>query len=140
MISEERRILELVCDELRSSGELTRSQWDRLKTLLGERFVKAWQLIEQKRIKKYVFEPSNRIIWVAVGTKSEYQILPESGYCDCSDFYFRVVDEEIGFCYHLLGQRLAEALNAYDEVHESDEFYNELMKEWRGLSSKLFSN
>jgi predicted nucleic acid-binding Zn finger protein len=140
MISEERRILEQVCDELRSSGEITRTQWDRLKTMLGERFIKAWQLIEQKRIKKYVFEPSNRIIWVAVGTKSEYQILPKSGYCDCSDFYFRVVDEEISFCYHLLSQRLAESLNVFDEVHESDEFYNELIKEWRGLSAKLVSN
>ena len=140
MISEERRILEQVCDELRSSGEITRTQWDRLKTKLGERFIKAWQLIEQKRIKKYVFEPSNRIIWVAVGTKSEYQILPKSGYCDCSDFYFRVVDEEISFCYHLLSQRLAESLNVFDEVHESDEFYNELIKEWRGLSAKLVSN
>jgi len=108
--------------------------------MLGERFIKAWQLIEQKRIKKYVFEPSNRIIWVAVGTKSEYQILPKSGYCDCSDFYFRVVDEEISFCYHLLSQRLAESLNVFDEVRESDEFYNELMKEWRGLSAKLVSD
>ena len=140
MISEERRTLEQICDELRSSGEITRSQWNRLKNMLGERFIKAWQLIEQKRIKKYIFKPSNRVIWVAIGIKSEYQILPTSGYCDCSDFYFRVIDQEIGFCYHLLSQRLAEALKTYDEVHESDEFYEELMMEWRILSAKLVIN
>ena len=136
MITEERRILESVCDELRSSRELTRAQWDRLKTVLGERFDKAWQLVEQKRIKRYVFQPSGRVVWIAVGRQSEYQILPDSGYCDCNDFYFRVVDGEAGLCYHLLAQRLAEALDAYQEVREEDQYYDELMSEWRTLSVK----
>ena len=136
VITEERRLLESVCDELRSSREITRAQWSRLKDALGERFDKAWQLIEQKRIKRYVFQPSGRIVWIAVGRQSEYQILPESGYCDCNDFYFRVVDGEAGLCYHLLAQRLAAALEEYDEVREDDEYYNELMAEWRTLSSR----
>jgi len=136
LISEERRILESVCDELRSSRELTQSQWDRLRTTLGERFDKAWELVEQHRVKRYRFEPSGRIVWIAVGKQSEYQILPVSGYCDCNDFYFRVVDGEAGLCYHLLGQRLAEVLEAYDEVEEEDEVYDELLAEWRRLSSE----
>jgi predicted nucleic acid-binding Zn finger protein len=134
LASEERRILESVCDELRTSRELTRAQWDRLRSALGERFDKAWRLVEQRRVKKYVFEPSGRTVWIVVGRESEYQVLPRSGYCDCSDFYFRVVDGEAGLCYHLLGQRLAEALDAYDEVREGDEFYEGLMAEWRRLS------
>ena len=137
MASEERRVLESVCDELRSSRELTRAQWDRLRSTLGERFDKAWQLVEQSKVKCYVFEPSGRMVWIVVGKKSEYQVLPRSGYCDCNDFYFRVVSGEAGLCYHLLGQRLAEALDAYDEVRESDEFYDRLMADWRRLSSEL---
>jgi hypothetical protein len=35
-----------------------------------------------------------------------------------------------------MGQRLAEALDSYDEVRESDEFYDQLMTEWRYLSTK----
>lgn len=136
MATEERRILEAVCDELSSSRELTQAQWDRLRSALGDRFDKAWQLVEQRRVKRYAFEPSGRVIWIAVGRGSEYQVLPASGYCDCNDFYFRVVDGEAGLCYHLLGQRLAEALDAYDEVKESDEFYDELMAEWRHLSAE----
>jgi predicted nucleic acid-binding Zn finger protein len=136
LITEERRILESVCDALRSSRQLTRTQWERLRTTLGERFDKAWQLVEQHRVKKYVFEPSGRILWVVVGKNSEYQVLPKSGYCDCNDFYFRVIDGEAGLCYHLLGQRLAEALVEYDEVHERDEFYEKLMGEWRRLSAE----
>jgi len=136
LATEERRILEAVCDELSSSRELTQAQWDRLKSALGDRFDKAWQLVEQRRVKRYVFEPSVRVVWIAVGRESEYQVLPASGYCDCNDFYFRVVNGEAGLCYHLLGQRLAEALDAYDEVKEGDEFYDELMTEWRHLSAE----
>jgi hypothetical protein len=54
MISEERRVLEAVCDELRTSRELTRTQWERLRAALGDRFDKAWQIVEQKRVKKYI--------------------------------------------------------------------------------------
>ncbi len=134
MATEERRILEGVCDELRSSRNLTRAQWERLRSALGERFDRAWQAVEQHRVKKYVFEPSGRTAWIVVGRESEYQVLPLSGYCDCSDFYFRVVDGETGICYHLTAQKLAEALEAYDEVREDDEFYAQLMAEWRWLS------
>jgi len=136
LISEERRVLEGVCDELRTSREVTRAQWERLRTALGERFNKAWRLVEEGRVKKYVFEPSGRIVWIVVGRKSEYQVLPESGYCDCSDFYFRVVDGEAGLCYHLMGQRLADALDSYDDVREGDEFYEQLMTEWRYFSAE----
>ena len=136
MATEERRVLEGVCDELRSSRELTRAQWDRLRSALGERFDKAWQAVEGLRVKRYVFEPSGRTAWIVVGRESEYQVLPASGYCDCNDFYFRVVDGEAGLCYHLTAQRLADALDAFDEVREDDEFHDRLMDIWRRLSKE----
>ncbi len=113
---------------------MTRSQWDRLRSAFGDRFDKAWRLVEERRVKLYVFEPSGRWTWIVVGKGGEYQILPASGYCSCSDFYFRVIDGEAGFCYHLIGQRLAEALGSYDTVHEGDEFFDALMAEWREQS------
>ncbi len=134
-ITEERRVLEQICDELRSTPTLTQAQWTRLRSSLGDRFDKAWRLVGQGRVKKNVFEPSGRVVWIVVGRESEYQVLPESGYCDCSDFYFRVVDGEAGLCYHLMGQRLADALEEYDEISEGDEFYEPLMDEWRRLSA-----
>ena len=134
-ITEERRVLEQICDELRSNPTLTQAQWARLRSSLEDHFDKAWRLVGQRRVKKYVFEPSGRVVWIVVGRESEYQVLPESGYCDCSDFYFRVVDGEAGLCYHLMGQRLADALEEYDEISEGDEFYDPLMEEWRRLSA-----
>lgn len=131
MASMERLILEKICDEMRSVRELTLTQWRRLHSSFGDRFNKAWNLLEQRRIKKYIFYPSGRKSWIVVGQEAEYQILPASGYCSCNDFYYRVINGGAGVCYHLIGQRLAEALGAYDEVHEGDEFFNTLRTEWR---------
>ncbi|MFQ6054162.1 MAG: hypothetical protein ACE5OO_08065, partial [Candidatus Bathyarchaeia archaeon] len=100
MASKERRILAAVCDAARSSGRLTRSQWDRLRSAFGDRFEKAWRLVEEGRVKRYVFEPSGRTAWIVVGRGGEYQILPSTGYCNCNDFYFRIMDKEVHLCYH----------------------------------------
>ena len=134
MSSDERRVLESICDAARSEGRLTSGQGERLRSVFGERFDRAWRLVEERRIKRYVFEPSLRTTWIAVGRDLEYQILPESGYCGCGDFYFRVVNGEAGVCYHLIAQRLAECLHAYDEVREEDEFFDTLAAEWRAQS------
>ena len=44
-ITVERRVLEQICDELRTNPTLTRAQWDRLRSSLGDRFDKAWGLV-----------------------------------------------------------------------------------------------
>ena len=131
----ERQILDNIFYAARSSGELTKVQWERLRSTFGQRFDRAWKLVEERRIKQYIFEPSDRTFWIAVGRDREYQILPASGYCSCNDFYFRVVDGDAGLCYHLLGQRLAEALEEFEVVEEGDEFFEGLMEEWRRLSA-----
>ncbi len=136
MATVERRILESICNAARSARKLTRSQWERLRSSFSDRFEKAWRLVEEGRVKHYIFKPSGRTAWIVVGRSGEYQILPASGYCSCNDFYFRVVNGEAGVCYHLIGQRLAEALGAYDEIREGDEFFDTLMAEWRGQSFK----
>jgi predicted nucleic acid-binding Zn finger protein len=128
---EELRLLQEVCDTARERGGLSDVEMERLNAAFGERFERGWRLVEEGRIKRYIFQPSGRTIWIAVGKQKEYLILPRAGYCSCGDFYFRVVDGEAALCYHLIGQRLAEALGAYEEVYEGDEFYDRLMEEWR---------
>jgi len=134
MSSSERRVLESVCDAARSAGKLTEDQWERLRSTFGDRFGKAWRLLEERRVKRYVFEPSGKTVWIVIGRSGEYQVLPASGYCGCGDFYFRVVDGEAGVCQHLIAQRLADCLGAYDDVSEEDEFLPKLMAEWRNQS------
>ncbi|MCX6655917.1 MAG: hypothetical protein NTY03_12500 [Candidatus Bathyarchaeota archaeon] len=131
MVTEERLILERVLDEVRSEREISRSNWERLRSAFGYRFDRAWRLVQERRVKRYTFRPSGRVVWVVIGQGGEYQVYPKAGYCGCDDFYFRVVDGETGLCYHLLGQRLAEALGSYDSVEEEDEAYALLIGEWR---------
>jgi predicted nucleic acid-binding Zn finger protein len=131
LVHEELLVLERILDEIKSDRTLSRSNWERLKRVFDDRFDKAWRLVQEHRIKKYTFYPSKRVVWIAIGQGAEYQILPKAGYCSCDDFYFRVIDGNTGACYHLIAQKIATALNSFDEVKEEDEFYDFLMKEWR---------
>jgi predicted nucleic acid-binding Zn finger protein len=128
---EEKKALRQASEEAKSSGRLSKERIAELRNLFGERFERAWRLVEEKRVKKYIFEPSGRVVWIVVGKEKEYQILPKAGYCPCDDFYFRVINGETGLCYHLIAQRLAEAISLFEEVREGDEFYEPLMAEWR---------
>ena len=120
--------------DLRSSREISRQNWQRLRSTFGDRFDKAWRLVTENRIKKYIFKPSNRTLWIAIGQNAEYLIYSNAGYCSCSDFYFRVLDHEKAYCYHLLAQKIAEALNHYDLVEEEDEAYAPLLDIWKEYS------
>ncbi|KYH39190.1 MAG: hypothetical protein AYL28_001210 [Candidatus Bathyarchaeota archaeon B23] len=128
---EELELLEEVCEDAGRRGELSDGEVERLRGVFGDRFDRAWRLVEEGRIKRYVFQPSERRVWIAVGKEREYLLLPRAAYCSCGDFYFRVVDGEAALCYHLIAQRLAEALGRFEEVYEGDEFYDDLMAEWR---------
>ena len=120
--------------DLRSSREISRQNWQRLRSTFGDRFDKAWRLVTENRIKKYVFKPSNRTLWIAIGQNAEYLIYSNAGYCSCSDLYFRVLDHEKAYCYHLLAQKIAEALNHFDLIEEEDEAYEQLLDIWKEYS------
>jgi predicted nucleic acid-binding Zn finger protein len=129
--TQELLIFERALDELRSNRELSRLSWQRLHSTFGDRFTKAWRLVTESRIKKYVFRPSGRIVWIAVGQTGEYMIYPHAIYCSCNDFYFRVLDGETGLCYHLMAQKIAETLDHFDTILEEDEVYDQLLEIWR---------
>jgi predicted nucleic acid-binding Zn finger protein len=126
--------LEQILRDLRTSREISRQNWQRLRNTFGDRFEKAWKLVTENRVKKYVFKPSGRTLWVAIGQNAEYLIYSNAGYCSCSDFYFRVLDHEKAYCYHLLAQKIAEALNHYDLIEEEDEAYAPLLDIWKEYS------
>jgi len=129
--SKEVKLLENVCKEAKSKGKLTENQLTQLSEAFGSRFKKAWNTIQEERVKKYIFSPSGRIVWVVVGREREYQIMPEAGFCSCDDFYFRVMDREANICYHLIAQRIADRLELFDKIEEEDRLYDCLMEEWK---------
>ena len=134
-VPKEIKVLEKVCEEAKTRGELTGNHLAQLSEAFGLRFTKAWETIKEKRVKKYVFSPSGRVVWIVVGREREYQIMPAAGFCSCDDFYFRVMDREANICYHLIAQKIAEALEEYDKIEEEDRLYDCLMEEWKKVTA-----
>ena len=102
-----------------------------LYELFGQRFTKALDALKENRVKKYVFKPSIRTVWIVIGKERDYLIMAEAEFCMCDDFYFRVLDKKIHLCYHLIAQKIAGNLRWYENIEENDELYETLMNEWK---------
>jgi predicted nucleic acid-binding Zn finger protein len=124
-------ILNAICKEAKTEGKLTGKNLTKLYETFGQRFIKAFQALKEKRVKKYVFKPSGRVVWIVIGKERDYLIMPEAEFCQCDDFYFRVLDKEVHLCYHLIAQKIAHILDWYEIIEEHDELYDSLMKEWK---------
>ena len=129
------KLLETICEEAKTKGKMSEEQLAQLSQALGPRFTKAWEAINEERVKKYVFSPSGRIVWIVVGRETEYQVMPEACFCSCDDFYFRVMDKEANICYHLIAQKIADTLGLYDKIEEEDRLYECLMEEWKKVTA-----
>ena len=123
--------LNIVCKEAKKVGKLTGKNLTKLYEVFGQRFSKAFEALKESRVKKYVFKPSSRVVWIVVGNERDYLLMPEAEFCPCDDFYFRVLDKEVHLCYHLIAQKIANILKWHDVIEERDELYNSLMKEWK---------
>jgi predicted nucleic acid-binding Zn finger protein len=126
----ETETLKRVCGEAKANNKITGTHLTQLFSLFGPRFTKAWKALKDERVKKYVFKPSGRVVWIVVGRERDYLIMPSAEFCSCDDFYFHVMDRQAHLCYHLIAQKMAEALKWYDKLEERDGLYNSLMKEW----------
>jgi predicted nucleic acid-binding Zn finger protein len=120
-----------ICKESKEKGKVTEENLSRLKALFGSRFLNAWNLLQDNRVKKYVFKPSGKVVWIVVGRERDYLIMPAADFCPCDDFYFNIADKKPHLCYHLIAQKLAESLGLYEKIEEYDDWYDILMREWR---------
>lgn len=127
----ENDLMQEAFNELRSRGELCTLIKDKLEKMFGERFANGFQLANSGRVRQYTFKPSGRIVWTVEGRKSEYQIIPDIPFCYCDDYYFRVMDRKRGLCYHVIAQRVAEALNRFNQITKNDREYSKVTDRWR---------
>jgi predicted nucleic acid-binding Zn finger protein len=123
--------LNAICREAKAASKLSGKNLTDLYELFGQRFTKALDALGENRVKKYVFKPSGRIVWIVIGRERDYLIMPEAEFCMCDDFYFRVLDRKIHLCYHLIAQKIARNLGWFETIEESDELYDTLMDEWK---------
>jgi len=124
-------ILNLVCKEAKKEERISGKNLTRLYEVFGQRFVKAFEALKDGRVKKYVFKPSGRAVWIVVGKERDYLIMSEAEFCTCDDFYFRVMDKQVHLCYHLIAQKLARNLDWFEMIEEHDDLYDSLMSEWK---------
>jgi predicted nucleic acid-binding Zn finger protein len=124
-------VLNTACKEAKAEDRLTGKNLTRLYEVFGQRFTKAFEALKENRVKRYVFKPSDRTVWVVVGKERDYLIMAQAEFCTCDDFYFRVLDREVHLCYHLIAQKIAKVLDWFEHVEERDELYDSLMNEWK---------
>jgi len=125
----EAEVLEAVCHRIRTEGTVSNAHINALIATFGQRVNKALEALSESRIKKYVFQPSGRIVWIVVGKERDYLVMPSIDYCSCDDFYYQFDHGHI--CYHIIAQKLAEAASRFDLFEDTDDFFNILIREWK---------
>ncbi len=128
-------VLRGVCEEVEVEGQVTDAHRTRLSAVFGSRFMRAWEVLKEGRVKKYLFKPSGRVVWIVVGRERDYLVMPAADFCSCDDFYFQF--DKGHLCYHIIAQKLAQALGEFDVFEEEDDFYKFLMKEWKSIEVKV---
>jgi predicted nucleic acid-binding Zn finger protein len=116
---------------LESQGRLSPGLKEALQEVFGDRFTNGWELAISKRVRRYEFAPSGRVVWAVQGRKSEYQVMPDIPFCYCDDYYFRVMDRKRGLCYHLIAQRVAASLHKFEDIARKDSQYSVVTAKWR---------
>lgn len=123
--------LRSICKKAKKEGKLSGKNLNELYNIFGQRFTKALDTLKNKRVKKYIFKPGCKTVWVVIGHERDYLVIPEADFCTCDDFYFRVLDKKIHLCYHLIAQKIALNLSWYETIEESSDLYDSLMNEWK---------
>ncbi len=113
-----------------SQKDLTQSDIEYFRNKYGKKFVRALRAVEEGKVVKYHFLPSESETWIVKGRR-QYLVIPEL-YCTCRSFYQEVViSREINLCYHLLAQRIAEIREEYQDQESTDTERRKLFVEWR---------
>ena len=123
--------LSLIEEKKLSQENLTQSDIDYFKKKYGKKFVRALRVVEEKKVNKYHFKPSESITWIVKGRARQYMVIPKI-YCTCRSFYQEVViSRDSTMCYHLLAQQIAEIRDQYEIVDSTDTARRKLYVEWR---------
>jgi len=127
----ENNLMDETFTELKTRHVFSVELRDRLFKAFGERFTNGLELASSQRVRRYEFKPSGRFVWVVEGRTNEYQVIPDLPFCYCDDYYFRVMDRKRGLCYHIIAQRIAEALHQFKILHKKDSQYSTITDAWR---------
>jgi predicted nucleic acid-binding Zn finger protein len=116
-----------------SKDQLDQDDIEYFRTKYGKRFVRAFRAVEEGKVTRYLFRPSDSGAWIVHGREREYLVIPNT-FCTCRDFYQSVViNRETEMCYHLLAQTIASIRNELKIVETTDADRRKLYLEWRTI-------
>jgi predicted nucleic acid-binding Zn finger protein len=128
--TKELELLESICHRIVKTRRLPSQRGLKLYPLFQKRYQKAVKIVEDRLVSKYTFNPSGRVVWTVKGKSGEYQIMPETNFCSCDDFYFRVMGYKRQVCYHIIAQKIASSLKLYNEYKLRDSDYDGITEKW----------
>ncbi|MFX1590549.1 MAG: hypothetical protein ACFFC1_20640 [Promethearchaeota archaeon] len=97
-----------------------------LETIFPDKSTNVIEVLKRGII-KYIYKPSNRIVWAAKGENQEHMIYPKL-YCSCQDFYKNVViKQKRKFCKHIIAQIISEAFNKFETIILKDDEFKEFL-------------
>ncbi|MFX0008575.1 MAG: hypothetical protein ACFFA7_15800 [Promethearchaeota archaeon] len=97
-----------------------------LETIFPDKSTNVLEVLKRGII-KYIYKPSNRIVWAAKGENQEHMIYPKL-YCSCQDFYKNVViKQKREFCKHIIAQIISEAFKKYKIIIMKDDEFKEFL-------------
>ena len=79
-------------------------------------------IVDERRVKLHLFNPSKREIWTVVGKAKEHWIDPISKFCSCSGYYFGMIKNK-NPCYHLESIFKAKKENKFEIIEYIDDEY-----------------
>ncbi len=129
-------MLKGACQEIGRTRIFSEDQKQTLTTVFQKRFQQALVLVEGGKVRKYQFSPSGRTVWVVAGRGRDYQILPDSLFCTCDDYYFRVMEHKKQLCYHIIAQQLSEAMSKHKAIDMTDSRYPEITSKLTPMASR----
>ena len=124
-------VLRQACQQINLAHTISDEVKNILAKAFDKNFVEAMKLVDQNRVKEVRFAPSGRVVWVVTGRKKDYQVVPQSMFCTCDDYYFRVMGRKKQLCYHLIAQHLAEALGSHNKSDVVDADYAGFTARWK---------
>jgi len=121
-----KELLFSIYESIKKKSKIDNEYIEFLEKLFPNRSEKILEVVN-RGITRYVYKPSNRIIWTVMGQEEEHLIYPKL-YCSCKSFYKEVViNRSKKSCKHIIAQVISEALNKYHEVELEDiEFKNRI--------------
>ena len=90
-------------------------------------------ILDERRVKLHLFNPSKREIWTVIGKEKEHWIDPNSNFCSCSGYYFGMIKNKT-VCYHLESISKAKKENKFETIKFADDEYESFIS---GIVSDL---